>query len=343
MRWVSGVAFASAALLVFVARGAAPEQDGDAAPTGPHHLDGAAFSLVVTDWWLAMPAAATDRTVQLIVEVHLPAYPLLDRAIDSAGRKLNVIVLHRGPSARWPKKASERVAVVLPRDYAELARTTGLAITVAGKDRSFPITVPGGALASFLDGKVAAAAQTPTQAAAPASAPAPAPAAAKPAAAPSSSPAAALDSSDAAITPLTDTRVRNAGVEPAMPSAPPVAPGIPPAPPPPLVSLPGSATYVPAPEAPPAPGGEAEAQTGDPGSWVDAIGVQFVPTSSGAMVLATRPGSVAEAKGIESGDFIESVDGVAIKALSAQQMAARIGAPGVKVLHMIAAGDIRIR
>ncbi|PXA84904.1 hypothetical protein DMC47_38635, partial [Nostoc sp. 3335mG] len=86
-----------------------------------------------------------------------------------------------------------------------------------------------------------------------------------------------------------------------------------------------------------------EESGGGHGVWVDSLGIQFVATSSGAMVLMTKPGSIAANKGIESGDFIEQVDGAPIKALSAEQMAAKIGAPGVKVLHMIAAGDVKVR
>ena len=84
-------------------------------------------------------------------------------------------------------------------------------------------------------------------------------------------------------------------------------------------------------------------EAGGHGTWVDALGLEFVATSSGAMVLTTKPGSIAAAKGIQSGDFIEWVDGVPIKTLDAEHMAARIGAPGVRVLHMIVAGDVKLR
>jgi S1-C subfamily serine protease len=116
-----------------------------------------------------------------------------------------------------------------------------------------------------------------------------------------------------------------------------------------MVSLPGAATLP-----PPEPATSSAADGASPadtsaapesgnGIWIDRLGLQFVPTSSGAMVLQVKPGSIAAAKGIEGGDFIESVDGVAIKALGGDQMAAKIGAPTARTLHMIAAGDVRIR
>ncbi|MDH7640756.1 hypothetical protein [Sphingomonas oryzagri] len=393
MKRISGLALASASLISLPLHAAAPDPAPTIATdaqgttlTGVHHLNGAAFSLIVTDWWLSGTIAnGQAQDVRLIVEVHLPQYPLLDRATDAAGRKLDVVILNRGPSARWRMKASERVAVVLPHDVAEKARTAGLSITVSGKDRSFPISVPADAMAHFLDAYAQAAsgagaapaAQPPasvppppstpvveapatqapepvptpapsassteapaTQVPAPQPAPvtppvaasAPQPPAAPPAAAPPLS-----DDDDPAITPVPDTRVRlpdgsfapgQAPVASPPPSPPPAPPAAAPSPPPPAAS----AEDMPVPES-----------GGGHGVWVDSLGIQFVATSSGAMVLLVRPGSIAASKGIESGDFIEAVDGVAIKALTAPQMAAKIGAPGVKVLHMIAAGDVKIR
>ncbi|PXA84976.1 hypothetical protein DMC47_38630, partial [Nostoc sp. 3335mG] len=138
MKRISGLALATASLLSLPLHAAAPDPAPTLATdaqgttlTGAHHLDGAAFSLIVTDWWLSGTIAnGQAQDVRLIVEVHLPAYPLLDRATDAAGRKLDVVILNRGPSARWPKKASERIAVVLPRDVADKARTSGIAVTV---------------------------------------------------------------------------------------------------------------------------------------------------------------------------------------------------------------------
>jgi len=342
MRLVSALVLASAFLIAPCAH-AAPDpaptlatdaRSGATTLTGAHHPSGAAFSLVVTDWWLSatIANAPAPAEVRLVVEVHLPTYPLLDRAIDAAGGKLDLVLLNRGPSARWPKKASERVAVVLPGDYAEKARAAGLSVTVSGKDRSFPVAVPGDVLAHFLDsyahaaGVAGAAPGPPARTIAVATAPAAQrtsarpvspPAAAPPAAAPAR-PAPADD--DPAITPIQDKRVRLPGGAFAQASPPPPAP-TPPA------------------EAP-APDGDTE---GGHGTWVDSLGLQFVATSSGAMVLTTRPRSIAAAKGIEGGDFIEKVDGVSIKTMDASQMAARMGAPGVKVLHMIAAGDVKLR
>lgn len=371
MKLVSGLALASASLLSLAAHAAAPDPAPTLAGDGQggtilasaHHLNGAAFSLVVTDWWLtgALPAGPA-RDVRLMVEVHMPAYPLLDRATDAAGHKLDVIILRRGPSALWSRKASERVAIVLPRDVADKARATGLDVTVSGKDRSFAIAVPAEALAHFLDSYAQAVSKAgPAPASAPATPapiasapiastpvtpqpapppvpmappPRPAPPAAAPApvtqapVAPAPTPQAAPagpapDDNDPAITPIQDKRVRlpNGQFAPTPPPAPAPAP----APPPP------AATAAP------------DEESGGHGIWVDSLGLQFVATSSGAMVLATKPGSIAAAKGIESGDFIEGVDGAPIKALNAEQMAARIGAPGVKVLHMIAAGNVKIR
>jgi len=367
MKLVSGLALASASLLSLAAHAAAPDPAPTLAGDGQggtilasaHHLNGAAFSLIVTDWWLtgALPGGPA-RDVRLMVEVHMPAYPLLDRAADAAGRKLDVIILRRGPSPLWSRKASERVAVVLPRDYADKARATGLDITVSGKDRSFPVAVPAEALAHFLDsyaqaaGKATAAPSPPAPGpAAPVAAPPPAPIA-QPAPAPAAPPpvpsvqqqpapppvaptppppiappaapapqaAPVPEDDDPAVTPLQDKRVRlpNGQFAPTPPSAP-----------------------APAPTPPPAAAPEEEA--GGHGTWIDALGLEFVATSSGAMVLTTKPGSIAAAKGIQSGDFIEGVDGVPIKTLDAEQMAARIGAPGVRVLHMIAAGDVKLR
>ncbi len=396
MKRISGLALASASLISLPLHAAAP----DPAPTlasdaqgstlsGAHHLNGAAFSLIVTDWWLSGTIAnGQTQDVRLIVEVHLPQYPLLDRATDAAGRKLDVVILNRGPSARWPRKASERVAVVLPRDLAEKARTAGLSVTVSGKDRSFPIDVPADAMARFLDAYAqaasgASAAPAPQPAAPPpASAPpsppstpvvqtsaAPAPVSTPPAVAqtpaaqtpapqpaliappvaaptpqpkpPVAPPAAAAppppDENDPAITPVPDKRVRLPDGSFA-PDQAPVASSPPPSPAP----LPPAAAPSP-PSAPSAGDMTVPESGGGHGVWVDSLGLQFVATSSGAMVLLTRPGSIAAGKGIESGDFIEAVDGVPIKTLDAPQMAAKIGAPGVKVLHMIAAGDVKIR
>lgn len=351
MKLISGLALASASLLSLPIHAATPDpaptlatdaQSGTATLIGPHHLNGAAFSLIVTDWWLAAPIAnGQAQDVRLMVEVHLPTYPLLDRATDAAGRKLDVIVLNRGPSARWPRKASERVAVVLPRDIVERARAAGLNITVTGKARSFAIEVPPQALASFLDSyaKVpgsAATAPTPQPASPPpaASAPAPQPASPPPAASTAPVPSPSLQPAEPAAP------------APAPPTPRPI-PQIPDAPRPPLVSLPGSATLPPPmPDDAPSSGqpadGQASSDSGH-GIWVNPLGIQFVPTSSGAMVLQVKPGSTAAAKGIEGGDFIEAVDGAPIKALTGDQMAAKIGAPTTKTLHMIAAGDIRIR
>jgi len=375
MKLVSGLALASASLLSLAAHAAAPDPAPTLAGDGQggtilasaHHLNGAAFSLIVTDWWLtgALPGGPA-QDVRLMVEVHMPAYPLLDRATDAAGRKLDVVILRRGPSPLWSRKASERVAVVLPRDYADKARATGLDITVSGKDRSFPVTVPGETLAHFLDSYAQAASKAaaapasaptppppapipapPVAAPAPVGQPAPAPTAPPPvpaapppavtpppvaqAPAPRTAPPAAPtpqaaptpEDDDPAVTPIQDKRVRlpNGQFAPTPPSAPAPAPATP----------------------PPAAAAAPEEESGGHGTWVDALGLEFVATSSGAMVLTTKPGSVAAAKGIQSGDFIEGVDGVPIKTLDAEQMAAKIGAPGVKVLHMIAAGDVRLR
>jgi hypothetical protein len=355
MRRVAGLVLVSVSCLALpahAARPAAPELATDAQGvttlTGAHHLTGAAFSLIVTDWWLSAGIGQGQaQDVRLVVEVHMPSYPLLDRATDAGGRKLDLVVLNRGPSARWSGKASERVAVVLPRDYVEKARAGGLSITVSGKDRSFPIAVPGSALAGFLDSyaQAAASAGAPPVATAPAAPPALAPAppptqptirpplaqppAPPPVATPPASPAppagAAPDDDDPAITPIQDKRVRLP--DGAFAAAPAPAPAAPPA-----------AAPVDAPT--PAPDDTAQ---GGHGTWVDSLGLQFVATSSGAMVLAIRPRSIAAAKGIESGDFIEKVDGVSIKTLDADHMAAKIGAPGTKVLHMIAAGDVKLR
>ncbi|MBA2933105.1 hypothetical protein HZF05_03240 [Sphingomonas sp. CGMCC 1.13654] len=395
MKLVSGLALASASLLSLPAHAApdpAPTVATDAQGTmltGAHHLDGAAFSLVVTDWWLTGTLApGQPREVRLMVEVHLPKYPLLDRATDASGRKLDVVILNRGPSARWPKKASERVAVVLPLDYAQQARAAGLSITVSGKDRSFPVAVPADALARFLDSyaqagsaagttsaspsvraptpvptPIAPVTTAPPPPAAPSPAPKPAPRAPasapaapapKPAAPPAAAPQAAPapDDNDPAITPVPDRRVRlpDGSFAPTPPPAAPAtaptptpqaAPDVPPAPTPPLVPLPGTAAFKAQPATPDQSDGAGS--SGGHGIWVASIGLQFVPTSSGAMVLTTKPGSIAAAKGIEGGDFVEAVDGSPIKALDGPHMAAKIGAPGVKVLHMIAAGDIRIR
>jgi C-terminal processing protease CtpA/Prc len=105
---------------------------------------------------------------------------------------------------------------------------------------------------------------------------------------------------------------------------------------PPLVPLPGEA-MMPAPM-PEATDGESQGGTG---TWVASLGLEFVPTSSGAMVLTNKAGSIAAAKGIEGGDFIESADGVSIKGLSEAEMAAKIAS--AKLLHLIAAGDVRVR
>jgi len=384
MRRIPGLALAAASLLSLPAHAAAPDPaptlatdaQGATTLTGAHHLDGAAFSLIVTDWWLSGAIAnGQAQDIRLMVEVHLPKYPLLDRATDAAGHKLDVVILNRGPSARWPKKASERVAVVLPRDLAEKARATGLSVTVSGKDRSFPITVPAEALARFLDSYAqAASSASATPAPAPAAPPPPAPVAPPPviqapsqattpqapppgSAAPQPSaptPAAqatpappASDDDDPAITPVPDKRVRLPDGSfaptpvPAPAPTPQAAPDLPAAPTRPLVSLPGSATYKAQPATPDQDDGASS--SGGHGIWVDSLGLQFVATSSGAMVLMVKPGSIAAARGIESGDFIEQVDGAPIKALDGPQMAAKIGAPGVKVLHMIAAGDVKVR
>jgi hypothetical protein len=385
MKLLSGLVLASASLLSLAAHAATP----DAAPTlvtdaqgttltGAHHLNGAAFSLIVTDWWLtgAVPGGPAQG-VRLIVEVHMPSYPLLDRATDAAGRKLDVAILNRGPSARWRKKASERVAVVLPFDYAQQARVAGVTIIVSGKDQSFPIAVPGPVLTAFLDSYLTAIASdtTPANTAPVPAAPSPPPTvAAEPPVPNASSPsvAAAPSTTDAVLPPAPQAPqpVKPTTADPFPVAPPPTAaeaaapsqhaaapvsaprpfPQIPDAPHAPVVSLPGDAT-IPDPDSTPPPAPDDAASSADTpsspdsghGFRVGSLGLLFVPTSSGAMVLLVTNGSIAASKGIESGDFIEAVDGVPIKTLSGDQMAAKIGAPGVKVLHMIAAGDVKIR
>jgi hypothetical protein len=164
-------------------------------------------------------------------------------------------------------------------------------------------------------------------------------------------PGIAPDDDDPAITPVPDKRIRQPDVPPvaaaatATPSASPAPqpiPQIPPLPPQQFRSLPGAATLddtiMPADAAPSSTDGGG---AGEAGTWVPSLGLQFVPTSSGAMVLLAKPGSIAASRGIESGDFIESVDGVTVKGLSGADMAAKIA--GAKVIHMIAAGDIKVR
>ena len=291
-------------------------QSGATTLTSAHHVSGAAFSLVVIDWWLSGTIAnGQAQDVQLVVEVHLPTYPLLDHATDAAGRKLDLVILHRGPSTRWPRKVSERVAVVLPRADAEKTRTGSLSITVAGKDRSFAVAVPADIWTRFLDSYAQAARSSGTPSAPPLIALA------------SPAPAAQADDDDPAITPLRDKRVRR-----------PDGSFAPTPPTPPRASPPGSTID----KAQPADSDQTDGGGGH-GIWINPLGLEFVPTSSGAMVLTIRPGSIAAAKGIEGGDFIETVDGVSIKTLDGPQMAAKIGSPTARTLHMIAVGDVRIR
>jgi hypothetical protein len=358
MKLVLGLALASASLLSLTAHATTPDptptlaadaQSGAATLTGVHHWDGAALSLIVTDWWLSgtiINGQAQD--VRLIVEVHLPKYPLLDRATDATGRKLDVIILNRGPSARWHKKASERVAIVLPHDYAEHARSIGLDITVSGKDRGFPITVPAAALASFLGSyaqAVSSAGTTPQPApettAAPSAAvttPPEAPAAVAPANPSSLPPLPAASSKEPASPPPTTP-----SPTPDTPSSPPTAQSFPPPAAPPgtkLRSLPGMEA---APSASDTDAADKETPSAAGSTTrVDSLGLEFAATSSGAMVLTVKPGSKAEKIGLASGDFIEGVDGHSIKALSADQMAAKIGDPAAKILNCIAAGDVKL-
>lgn len=332
--------------------------------TGPHHLHRVALNLNVTDWWLSgsvADGAAGDP--QLIVDAHMVTWALLEKATDAGGAPLKVTPLLREPSPLYPKKVLERVAITLPRALADKARRDGLTVTVsgtkpvAGAIRTFPITVPAQAMAAFLDGyakaaPTAAELSTPAPAPNPATTP-PAPApqpvtpapVAPPAAASPPPPAMSPPPAPAPAPPVPSPEPPKPTPQPAAPAAsPPVAPQIPPLPTPPLVSLPGAATMTP--PMPDAADGasssnDAGESQGGTGTWVPSLGLQFVPTSSGAMVLTNKAGSIAAAKGIDGGDFIESADGVSIKGLSATDMAAKIA--GAKTLHLIAAGDVRIR
>ncbi len=348
--------------------------------TGPHHLRKVALNLHVIDWWLSGGVTDTDAgDVQLDVDAHLTGWAALDHATDAAGTKLTVTVLKREADPVWPKKVLEHVAVTIPRPLADKARREGMGITLVGSSRSVPILVPAQAMAAFLDGyDKAAGAATPVPAAAsppppapaaisaappsaqasPAAAPSspvkgavpPPPAAASPAAPPSAqaSPAAATSSPvKSAASPIQAPPSSTATIAAPAQAKPAGGPAdIPPAPTSPIVSLPGQSILTSAVDAadPPATASDTKSD-GEPGTnsgtWVPAVGLQFVPTSSGAMVLAIKPGSIADAKGIGSGDFIDGADGVPIKTQNAADIATRIA--GAKTLHMIAAGDIKIR
>jgi hypothetical protein len=325
--------------------------------TGPHHLHKVALNLNVTDWWLS--GAVVDGVAgdpQLIVDAHMVTWALLEKATDATGASLKVTPLEREPSPTFPKKVLERVAITLPRALAEKARRDGLTVAVsgtkvvAGATRSFPITVPAQAMAAFLDGydKTASTGAAPSAAPLPTPVPAaapPAPALQPVAPAPVTPPAAAsppppatspLPAPHPIPTPPAPTPTRPAP-QPTPPAAsPPAAPQIPSLPAPPMVSLPGQATMP-----TPTPDAADDESQGGAGTWVPSLGLEFVPTSSGAMVLTNKAGSIAAAKGIDGGDFIESVDGVSIKGLSETEMAAKIA--GAKVLRLIAAGDVRLR
>jgi hypothetical protein len=317
-----------------------------------------ALNLNVTDWWLSgSVTGGVAGDPQLIVDAHMVTWALLEKATDATGAPLRVTLLRREPSPAFPKKVLERVAVTLPRALAEKARRDGLTVTVsgtkvvAGATRSFPITVPAQAMAAFLDGyaKAASTAAAPSPAPAPAvvtpaSPPAPAPQPVAPS--PVTPPAAPSPPPPIMIPPppVPNPTPPKPTPQPATPAASsPATPQIPSLPTPPLVSLPGEAMMpTPMPDAADgaAPSTDGESQ-GGAGTWVPSLGLQFVPTSSGAMVLTNKAGSIAAAKGIDGGDFIESADGVSIKGLSEAEMAAKIA--NAKVLHLIAAGDVRVR
>lgn len=318
------------------ARDGAPTLSIDAAThatlvSGPHHLHKAALNLNVVDWWLAGTVHDGGTTQpQVIVDAHMPDWALLDHATDTAGDTLTVTVLERRASPLFARKVRERVAIALPPAVADKARHAGLAITLAGAKRAFPIDVPAQAVAAFLDGyaAVTAPAADRREASAP---PLPAPTATTSTEKPQAMRPAAVPTA----------QIRSAHPSPA-PVRRPIPPGIPSLPTPPLASLPGAATFHASTDAD-AAADAPDAGGGGTGTWVDSVGLQIVATSSGAMVLATRPGSIAESKGIGSGDFVEAVDGVVISKLPVAAMARAIGGRSVHVLHMLAAGDVRLR
>jgi hypothetical protein len=73
------------------------------------------------------------------------------------------------------------------------------------------------------------------------------------------------------------------------------------------------------------------------------LGIVIEPSVYGAMLLSVSHDSRLAKLGVAEGDFIAGVDGKSIKGLSGEEMAARIGAPGVRVLNCIADGDVSIR
>jgi hypothetical protein len=328
--------------------------------TGPHHLHKVALNLNVTDWWLSgsvVDSVAGDA--QLIVDAHMVSWALLEKATDATGTPLKVTPLEREPSPTFPRKVLERVAITLPRALAEKARRDGLTVTVsgtkvvAGATRAFPITVPAQAMAAFLDGYAKAGSTATVPSAAPSQAPASAVVTPTSPPAPAPQPVApwpvTLPLAPSPPPPIMIPPPPVPIPTPPKPAPQPSTPQIPSLPTPPLVLLPG-VTKMPAPG--PGPSEPASADSASPstdksdapagsGIWVPSLGLEFVPTSSGAMVLTNKAGSIAAAKGIEGGDFIESADGVSIKGLSEAEMAAKIAS--AKVLHLIAAGDVRVR
>ena len=287
---------------------------------GPHHAYKPALTLIHTDWWLT-GTIGTDaaRDPVLMFTVDMPGWAILDHATTPTGGTLAVVVLDRRTSPIARSLGQERVAITLPRALADRGRVADLTLSIVGKTRSFPLTVPREEMAAFLDGYDAAAGGTQTPVAAP-----PTPVTTAPATTPAPEPA--------------PTAPRPAALLPAEPRPQPT--------PPETQSTTPSPAPPPADDATPPPGGHfvsAPPDSADATPTIASLGIQIAATSSGAMVLAVTPGSKAATLGIAGGDFIEGVDGKSIKGLSTDAMVARIGAPGVKTLDCIAAGTVKLR
>lgn len=73
------------------------------------------------------------------------------------------------------------------------------------------------------------------------------------------------------------------------------------------------------------------------------LGISFLPSPVGAVILAVAPGSLAEKSGLKPGETIESVDAMSVKDMATADMIKAISAPTVATLGIAGVGTVRVR
>lgn len=73
------------------------------------------------------------------------------------------------------------------------------------------------------------------------------------------------------------------------------------------------------------------------------LGVSFLPSPFGALLMAVAPGSLAQVAGLKPGETVEAVNGVPLKDLPADAMIKVLQGPtGTVTLSIIGVGDVKV-